>query len=189
MPRFVLCTRHWRNMGEHFESCGDAHKTTIAWHSTWRSGRGRILGEILRQSREHLGPEIRQTFYSSANQTRPQGGFFVPLADQTYADKLNGALVDYGLGEAWGNAYEAVELPDSFSGIQKAIRAAFGRDLRAVAPTAERFDAFNGIYVGGEVYVSTTADSGFVQIDGHELYHHIERARPDLIRWYVQRIR
>ena len=98
-------------------------------------------------------------------------------------------MVDYGLGEAWRKAYEAVELPDAISGIQKAIRAAFGKDVRAVAPTAEQFDLFNGVHAAGEVYVSVTEDVGFVQVAGHELYHDIERTRPDLIRWYTEHAR
>ena len=122
-------------------------------------------------------------------ESRPQGRDFTPLADQTYADKLNDTLVDYGLGEAWRKAYEAVELPDAISGIQKAIRAAFGKDVRAVAPTAEQFDLFNGVHAAGEVYVSVTEDVGFVQVAGHELYHDIERTRPDLIRWYTEHAR
>ena len=95
--------------------------------------------------------------------------------------KLNDALVAYGLGKDRGNAYEEAELPDTLSGVRDAVQTAFGRDIRAVAPTAERFDIFNGVHTGGEVYVNVKSDVGFVQIAGHELYHHIEETRPDLI--------
>jgi hypothetical protein len=100
---------------------------------------------------------------------------------------LNSALVKYGLGAEWTNAYEAIELPDALSGIRQAFQVAFGRDVRPVAPTAARFDIFNGVYLPSQpqtVFVNTQAKPGFVQVAGHELWHAIERDRPDLIAWY-----
>ena len=108
-------------------------------------------------------------------------------ADQTPVQPLNNALAGYLKNDDWRNAYEAVELPDSLSGIREAFQAAFGRDIRPVAPTDKQFDIFNGIYIPGQpraVYVNVSNKVGFVTIAGHELWHDIKRDRPDLIAWY-----
>jgi hypothetical protein len=111
------------------------------------------------------------------------------LANQSSAKVLNATLVRYGLGAEWSNAYAAVKLPDALSGIRQAVQTAFGRDIRAVVPTAEKFNIFNGTYVSSEpgaVYVNASGNIDFITIVGHELWHTIERQRPDLIDWYQQ---
>jgi len=100
---------------------------------------------------------------------------------------LNDALVDYGLGPEWSNAYAQATLPDTFSGIREAFQAAFGRDVRPVAPTNSAFDQFNGIYIPSrpnDIYVNVAATPNFLAVAGHELWHSIRRSRPDLIEWY-----
>jgi len=104
--------------------------------------------------------------------------------DQSHALRLNMALSNEH-GSEWNDAYYESELPDSLSGFAKAVESAFGRKIVYVTPTSEKFDLFNGVYIGGGVvYVSSTSEANFLNIVGHELYHDIERTRPDLIDWY-----
>lgn len=117
---------------------------------------------------------------------------FQPLANQSAAKVLNDALVKYKLGREWSNAYEAVKLPDYLSGIRQAFQVAFGRDIRAVVPTEERFNIFGGVYIASQpdsLYVNVAGKVGFVNIAGHELWHSIKRQRPDLIEWYRENSR
>ena len=117
---------------------------------------------------------------------------FEPLDNQSTAQALNDTLVRYGLGQDWSDAYAAVKLPDALSGVRQALQTAFGRDVRAVAPTADKFNIFNGVYIPSrpnDVYVNVAADVGFVNIAGHELWHAIKRQRPDLIDWYREHSR
>lgn len=96
-------------------------------------------------------------------------------------------LVKHGLGTEWANAYDAVALPDALSGVRQEIQAAFGRDVRPIAPTEAKLDIFNGVYIPSQsktLYVNVAGKPGFVQIAGHELWHDIKRSRPDLIDWY-----
>ena len=112
---------------------------------------------------------------------------FQPLANQSTAKALNTTLVKYGLGQDWENAYEAVKLPDALSGIRQALQAAIGRDVRPIAPTADKFNIFNGVYIPSQpdaVYVNVASNVGFLNIAGHELWHLIKRQRPELIDWY-----
>lgn len=121
--------------------------------------------------------------------TNATGQQFKPLANQSTAKALNATLVNYGLGQDWENAYEAVKLPDTLSGVREAVQAAFGRDVRPVAPTESRFNIFNGVYIPSQpdaVYVNVAADVGFLNIAGHELWHVIKRQRPELIDWYLK---
>lgn len=67
--------------------------------------------------------------------------------NQTHAKVLNRVMSKYMREPAWENAYEAVTVPDALSGYGQEIQAAFGRNIRFVAPTEERFTMFNGIYV------------------------------------------
>ncbi len=55
-------------------------------------GRSRILGELLRQSREHLDPALKGIFYSRT-QARPQGGLSVSAARAEMADALGESSV------------------------------------------------------------------------------------------------
>ncbi len=130
-----------------------------------------------------------QSAPAPANAPKPQPvpRQFQPLANQSAAKALNDTLVQYGLGQDWSRAYEAVKLPDALFGIRDAFQAAFGRDVRSVAPTAAKFNIFNGIYIPsrpGDVFVNAASDVGFVHIAGHELWHAIKMQRPDLIEWY-----
>ena len=113
----------------------------------------------------------------------------VTQADAEAVRALNAAMVRYGLGKDWSNAYEAVELPDALSGIREAVQAAFGRDIRAVAPTAAEYDTFNGVYLPkrpGEVFVNVRSNVGFAQVAGHELLHELKRTAPELYEWFKQ---
>lgn len=123
--------------------------------------------------------------FSRTEQT--DGATFVKSADQSPANALNAAMVKYGLGQQWSNAYESVELPNALSGIGQEIQAVFGRDVRPVAPTATKFDIFNGVNLPGrpnDIFVNVGGNVGFIQVAGHELWHTIARERPDLIKWY-----
>jgi hypothetical protein len=93
------------------------------------------------------------------------------LANQSRAKALNATLVVNGLGKDWIGAYEAVKLPDALSGVRQAIQTVFGRDVRPVAPTAAKFNIFNGVYIPSQpnaVYLNVASDVGFVNIAGHE---------------------
>lgn len=163
-----------------------------------RSGEGSgagILERLVGLSRQFSG-STNKTFYSRAAETVKaaqanaalQRQQFQPLANQSTAKALNATLVNYGLGQDWSNAYEAVKLPDALSGVRAAIQTAFGRDVRPIAPTAAKFNIFNGVYIPSQpnaVYVNVSADVGFINITGHELWHVIKRQRPDLIEWYL----
>lgn len=62
----------------------------------------------------------------------------------------------------WSNEYEAVKLPDALSGVRQALQAAFGRDVRAVAPTEAKYNIFNGVYIPNQpnaVYVNVASES------------------------------
>ncbi len=65
---------------------------------------------------------------------------FASPANQSTTKALNDTLVQYGFGQDWSNAYEAVKLPDALSGVRQALQVAFGRDVRPVAPTAAKFE-------------------------------------------------
>lgn len=75
--------------------------------------------------------------------------------------------------------------------ITEAFRAAFGRRVVFVQPKPGTPNLFNGFQVSGsgDLYVNGENNVGFVQIAGHELWHHIQRTRPDLIEWYRQQSR
>lgn len=108
-------------------------------------------------------------------------------SDQSEAKVLNDALVEYGLGENWKNAYETVDVPDSFLELGKEIQVAFGRDVRFVAPTDPKYDIFNGVQLSQAkkaVYINAKSNVNITAIAGHELYHSMERTRPDLHKWF-----
>ena len=105
-------------------------------------------------------------FASNANLVAAQ-----MLVDQSSAKARNDPSVKYALNQDWSDAYEAVKLPDALSGIRDAVQAAFGRDVRPVAPTAAKFDIFNSIYLPnhpGDVFVNVASEVGFVNIAVHE---------------------
>ena len=81
-------------------------------------------------------------FASNANLVAAQ-----MVVDQSSAKARNDPLVKYALNQDWSDAYEAVKLPDALSGVRNAIQAAFGRDVRPVAPTAAKFALFDGVHI------------------------------------------
>ena len=132
-------------------------------------------------------PGDAQRFSRGAKQAAPAPAPGIDPEAEESAQALNDALVKFGRGAEWTNAYEAVALPDALSGIRQEIQAAFGRDVRPVAPTAAKFDIFNGAYIPSQpktlcVYVARKP--GFDQVAAHALWHYIKRSRPDLIDLY-----
>ena len=81
-------------------------------------------------------------FASNANLVAAQ-----MLVDQSSAKARNDPSVKYALNQDWSDAYEAVKLPDALSGLRDAIQAAFGRDVRSVAPTAAKLALFDGLHI------------------------------------------
>lgn len=78
-------------------------------------------------------------------------------------------------------------MPDTLLAYQKEIKIAFGKELRYVSPTSEEFDIFAGVQLPNSpnsIYVNTRAETNLTTIAGHELYHTLERARPDLHKWF-----
>lgn len=181
---------------------GAAGRTTLQRAALFRAllrepaARRSFLGRLRGQQGDgsagngRKAPELDRILYSRDGDNDRAGRLTqadtTPAATREVA-ALNDALVKYGLGPSWRNACEAVELSDALSGIREAFQAAFGRDVRPVAPTNSAFDQFNGIYIPSEpktVFVNLASNVDFVTIAGHELWHAIERDRPDLIGWY-----
>ena len=74
-------------------------------------GRDGLLARIAKLAND--SPQaVKGLFSRGAERDASTAQRFVPLADQSTARALNTALVQYGLGNEWSNAYEAVELPD-----------------------------------------------------------------------------
>ncbi|MEO6146922.1 MAG: hypothetical protein ABIT70_07695, partial [Sulfuriferula sp.] len=107
-----------------------------------------------------------------------------PSNDQASANKLNSAMVSYFKNSDWSHAYDQVQLPDNLHGLEQAVKAAFGTEVVAIVPTAQRFNAFNGINHGGTNYINVQSNRGFINVVGHELYHEIKKSRPDLHAWF-----
>ena len=80
----------------------------------------------------------------------------------------------------WNNAYVTADLLSSFTEFAKAVTAAFSSKVTGIKPTEPRFDTFNGINYGGTNYINVT---------GHEIYHGLERQRPDLHAWLSEQAR
>lgn len=102
------------------------------------------------------------------------------------AKVLNKALVKY-FGDDWGDSFESVDVPDALLAYQKEIKTAFGKELRYVSPTSEEFDIFAGVQLANSpnsIYVNARAETNLTTIAGHELYHALERSRPDLHKWF-----
>ncbi len=89
----------------------------------------------------------------------------------------------------WKNAFIQNKLPDSLLGFQRGVHAAFGKDIVAITATEERFDQFNGINYGGNLYVNLEGNIGFINIAGHELYEQIVKERPELHSWFTEQAR
>lgn len=106
--------------------------------------------------------------------------------DQSDAILLNRTMANHLKDDSWSNAYEQVDLPDTLSEYAAAASAAFDAPIVAIRPTDARFDQFNGINVARRNYVNVEKDISFINIAGHEIYHDIERNRPDLHAWLVK---
>lgn len=107
-------------------------------------------------------------------------------------DSLNDALRRY----FGSNDYGVVLQPGRDGGVsravEEAIRVAFGKRVVLVAAAPGNRDVFNGFQIlsrPNDVFVNVNARVGFVNIAGHELWHSIERQRPDLIAWYREQSR
>lgn len=157
---------------------------------------GRRDGVLARLARlgSDASQEVKGIFYArrddlSARPGRSGTSTQAPPSERArlLTKTLNNALVKYGLGAHWSNAYEAAPMPDALSGIGQAFQVAFGRDIQPVTPTARRFGIFDGVHISqapGVVFVNTQGQTGFVQIAGHELWHDLKRTRPDLADWF-----
>ncbi|MBV5341121.1 MAG: hypothetical protein J0665_16450 [Deltaproteobacteria bacterium] len=77
----------------------------------------------------------------------------------------------------WENAYDQNKLPDSLLGLQRGVQTGFGKSIYAITANEKRFDLFNGINYGGNLYVNLNGNVGFVNIVGHELYEQIVKQR------------
>lgn len=109
--------------------------------------------------------------------------------DQSAAQSLNRGMARYFKNDEWLNAYAQNKLHDSLSGIREAVASGFDKELVGITATDERFDIFNGINYGGKFYINLNSSVGFINITGHELYHQIEKDRPDLHSWFVEQAR
>lgn len=148
---------------------------------------------MLRQMREAVtnggdigghGVQFMVAWHGSRKQT-PYGDIQYPVsADQSAAERLNRGMVGYFNDASWENAYVQSELPDALSGIREAIESGFGVQVAAIQPTARRFNVFNGINYGGTNFINLNANTEFINTVGHELYHDLERDRPDLHQWF-----
>ncbi len=71
------------------------------------------------------------------------------------------------------------------------MQTAFGRNIRFVAPTAERFNVLNGVNIPqtpNSLFVNADAGVNVTAIAGHELYHALEQERPDLHAWLKEQL-
>lgn len=104
------------------------------------------------------------------------------------AKVLNKALVKY-FGNDWSDSFESVDVPDALLAYKEEVKVAFGKELRYVSPTNDRFDIFAGVQLPkspNAIYVNARAETNLTTIAGHELYHTLERTRPDLHEWFKQ---
>lgn len=109
--------------------------------------------------------------------------------DQSAAILLNRVMARHLNDDTWENAYAQNKLPDSLLGFGEAVEAAFGSRIIGITPKEARFDQFNGINYGGNLYINLAGDVGFANVVGHELYHQIEKDRPDLHAWFSEQAR
>lgn len=73
--------------------------------------------------------------------------------------------------DAWSNAYDQVDLPDTLSEYAQAASTAFDARIVVIMPTDARFDQFNCIYVAGRNYINVDDNVSFINATGHEIYH------------------
>lgn len=160
-------------------------------------------GISLEQFRNRITEESQKTASDTNSQASQRNGLdtpsfsnnnqFSPLVandrlqltkskDQSSANALNRVMVGY-FDDNWSNAYEQTDLPDSLANFAEAAEVAYGTKITAVRPTGRKFNIFNGINVGKTNYINIESEVSFINITGHEIYHDIERNRPDLHEW------
>jgi hypothetical protein len=83
-----------------------------------------------------------------------------------------------------GKAYAHDKLPDTLLGLQRGIHTGFGKDVIAITAREERFNQFNGINYGGNLYINLDGNVGFFNIVGYKLYKQIVKERPDIHFWH-----
>lgn len=106
---------------------------------------------------------------------------------QVPARRLNTALAKYFRSQKWSDAFEAVDVPDSLSAFAKEVKVGFGTDVQYVAPRSEKYNVFLGVQlpsIKNTIFVNATSQINMTTIAGHELYHVIEKTRPDLHEWF-----
>jgi hypothetical protein len=86
--------------------------------------------------------------------------------NQTHANVLNEVMSKCMKSPDWENTHEAVTVPDALSRYGQEIQTAFGRNVRFVAPSEERFNICNGIYVP-QNFKSDYAKKNLTAIAGH----------------------
>jgi hypothetical protein len=89
----------------------------------------------------------------------------------------------------WENTYVQRDLRDSLADFAAGASAAFDSKVIGVTGTTRAANALNGINVAGRGYVNLNGDVRFVNIAGHEIYHSLEKERPDLHQWFVEQAR
>ena len=134
-------------------------------------------------------PEIDQIRFSrnraTVSQNRPK--YNATPEHIAAIEALNNKLAE-DHGEEWRNAYEPAEIPDK--GIAEAFRRTFGVGLVVYMPSSPSFDMAGGMYYKGNLYINATGgEYGFVQLAGHELFHHIKRTQPGFYTYFADQAR
>ncbi|MFA6904132.1 MAG: hypothetical protein WC236_13735, partial [Gallionellaceae bacterium] len=110
-------------------------------------------------------------------------------SDQSAAKKLNDVLVSHFNDESWRNAYVQRDLRDSLAEFAAGARAAFDTEVVGVTGETDAANQLNGVNVSGKMYVNLNGDVSFINTAGHEIFHELERERPDLHQWFKEQAR
>lgn len=106
---------------------------------------------------------------------------------QVPARRLNTALSKYFRHQKWSDAFEAVDVPNALSSFAEEVKTAFGTNVQYVAPRSEKYNIFLGVQlpsIANTIFVNATSQVNMTTIAGHEIYHVIEKTRPDLHEWF-----
>jgi hypothetical protein len=114
------------------------------------------------------------------------------LANQSPANALNATLARYFKGD--DHVYRSVNWGrgSAASDVRQAFRAAFGASIEFVQSDTGGPLLFNGFNISEQpstLFVNVDGNVNFISISGHELWHNIQRQRPDLIEWYRENSR
>lgn len=131
-------------------------------------------------------PEAAYPLFSHGGKMRREASQFTESLDQSAAKKLNKAMAAYFKDDTWENAYVQNTLPDALHGIREAVKSGFDKELVGITPTEQRFDGFDGVNYGGYSFINLNTERGFINIAGHELFHSLEKERPDLHAWFKE---